>query len=77
MEQVKGDGRGEGLSQEMTTYAEKIFFEQKRDQTILSEEDARRDAIAAKTAKLRGLRLAKEAAEREAKVKPKRDETRA
>ena len=55
----------------MTTYAEKIFLEQKRDQSVISEEDARRDAIAAKTAKLRELRLAKEAAERKAAAKAK------
>jgi hypothetical protein len=55
----------------MSTFAEKVFLEQKRDQTVHAEEDARRDAIAAKTAKLRDMRLAKEAAEREAAPKVK------
>ena len=50
----------------MSTYAEKIFLEQQRAQTVQAEENARHNAIAAKTAKLRELRLAKEAAEREA-----------
>jgi hypothetical protein len=53
------------------SYAERIFLDQKRDQTVFSEEDGRRDAIAAKTAHLRELRLAKEAAEREATAKAK------
>jgi hypothetical protein len=41
----------------------------RRNNAILAEEDVRRDAIAAKTARLRELRLANEAAERAAAPK--------
>ena len=46
-----------------------------RDRQILGEEDSRRAADTAKTAKLREQRLAKEAAEREGaqKAKPRKD----
>jgi hypothetical protein len=55
--------------------AEKAFADQKRGEDILAGEDNRRAAAAAKTARLRELRLAKEeAAERAAasKAKPRK-----
>ena len=59
----------------MTTYADKIFLVQQRERRF-SDEEMRQAANAAKTARLRELRLAKEAAEGEAAAKPKRGETR-
>jgi hypothetical protein len=44
----------------------------RRSDAILAEEDRRRAADAAKTARLRELRLAREAAEQAATPKPKR-----
>ena len=49
---------------------EQAATKEERDRQILGEEDSRRAADTAKTAKLRELRLAKEAAEREAAPKP-------
>jgi hypothetical protein len=46
--------------------------QRRRSDAILAEEDSRRAVTAAKTAHLRELRLAKEAAERAAAPKPKR-----
>lgn len=51
--------------------AEKAFADQKRGDDILAGEDDRRVAAAAKTARLREQRLAKEAAERKPAAKPK------
>ena len=48
----------------------------RRNNAILAEEDARRDAIAAKTAHLRELRLAREAVVREAAAKLKKGRRR-
>jgi len=46
--------------------------QRRRSDAILAEENSRRAVTAAKTAQLRELRLAKEAAERAAAPKPKR-----
>ena len=51
--------------------AEKAFAHNKQQADVMAEEDRRRAADAAKTARLREMRLAKEAAERAA-AKPKR-----
>jgi hypothetical protein len=52
--------------------AEKAFAHDKQQANVMAEEDRRRAADAAKTARLRELRLAKEAAEQVAVPKPKR-----
>jgi hypothetical protein len=54
----------------MTTYADKIFLVQQRERRF-SDEEMRQAANAAKTARLREMRLEKEAAEREAAAKAK------
>jgi hypothetical protein len=46
-------------------HAEQAFVREERDQTILDVERGLHDKMVAKTAKLRELRLAKEAGERE------------
>jgi hypothetical protein len=58
--------------QSYLTLAEKAFAHNKQQADVMTEEDRRRAANAAKTARLRELRLAKEAAERAAAAKPKR-----
>ena len=58
--------------QSYLTLAEKAFAHDKQQADVMDEEDRRRAADAAKTARLRKLRLAKEAAEQVAVPKPKR-----
>jgi hypothetical protein len=52
-------------------HAERAFVREERDQTILDAERGRHDKMLAKTAKLRDLRMAKEAGEREIEVDKK------
>jgi hypothetical protein len=52
--------------------AEKAFAHDKQRADVMAEEDRRRAADAAKTARLRELRLAKEAIEKPPAPKPKR-----
>ena len=61
------------LSAEKLASKERANLE--RSDAVLAEEDGRRAADATKTAKLRELRLAQEAAEREGaqKAKPRKD----
>jgi hypothetical protein len=52
--------------------AEKAFARDKQQADVMAEEDRRRAANAAKTARLRELRLAREAAEEAPAPRPKR-----
>jgi hypothetical protein len=66
MSQESTTARAERLINERRFEKERVFTE--RSDNILNEEDTRRAADAAKTARLRELRLAKEAEERATKA---------
>jgi hypothetical protein len=52
--------------------ADKAFAHDKQQADVMTQEDRRRAADAAKTARLRELRLAREAAEKASAPRPKR-----
>ena len=58
--------------QSYLTLAEKAFAHDKQQADVMTQEDRRRAADAAKTARLRELRLAREAAEKASAPRPKR-----